>query len=309
MLSGIVSKAGLYGLLRIVIPKFPAVVARLARRPARARVDLARLRLAARVPRARLPRRRHVLVARPVRPDRARPVREQRPRLRRRRAADGQPRARSRRRCSCSPAWSSGARRPASSALLGGMARGRPALATLVMTAGIISLAVPLSTSFAGEFLILAGVFQQGWAWAVIGAAGSCWRRCTCSAPISGVLHQEVGPGGAGRGARPAPRRARRRRAARRLPARPLGLAEPDLAAARSAAERHRTARRRWQERRSTANVRRPASDRQAAHRLVRALAVAVAARRVGAPADGRGLHAADDPARSSRRSSASQAS
>ena len=52
-------------------------------------------------------------------------------------------------------------------ALLGGMARGRPALATVLMTTGIIALAVPLSTSFAGEFLILAGVFQQGWAWAV----------------------------------------------------------------------------------------------------------------------------------------------
>ena len=43
-------------------------------------------------------------------------------------------------------------------ALLGGMARGRPALATLLMATGIISLAVPGSASFAGEFLILAGV-------------------------------------------------------------------------------------------------------------------------------------------------------
>ena len=45
---------------------------RLARRAARPRGDLARLRLAARVPRARLPRRRPVLVARAVRADRAR---------------------------------------------------------------------------------------------------------------------------------------------------------------------------------------------------------------------------------------------
>src|ERR687886_694181 len=37
---------------------------------------------------------------------------------------------------------------------LGGMARGRPALATLLMTTGIIALAVPGSTAFAGEFLI-----------------------------------------------------------------------------------------------------------------------------------------------------------
>jgi NADH-quinone oxidoreductase subunit M len=77
--------------------------------------------------------------------------------------------------------------------LLGGMARGRPALATLVMTAGIISLAVPLSTMFAGEFLILAGVFQQGWAWAVIGAFGIVLAAMYMLRAISGVLHQEVG--------------------------------------------------------------------------------------------------------------------
>jgi len=50
------------------------------------------------------------------------------------------------------------------------MARGRPALATLLMTTGVLALAVPLSSNFAGEFLILAGVFTQGWAWAAIGA-------------------------------------------------------------------------------------------------------------------------------------------
>src|SRR6185312_16614156 len=40
-------------------------------------------------------------------------------------------------------------------ALLGGMAKGRPALATLLLTVGVISLAVPGSAAFAGEFLIL----------------------------------------------------------------------------------------------------------------------------------------------------------
>jgi NADH-quinone oxidoreductase subunit M len=78
--------------------------------------------------------------------------------------------------------------------LLGGMARGRPALATLIMTAGIISLAVPLSTTFAGEFLILAGVFQQAWPWAVIGAVGIVLAAMYMVRAISGVLHQEVGP-------------------------------------------------------------------------------------------------------------------
>jgi NADH-quinone oxidoreductase subunit M len=77
--------------------------------------------------------------------------------------------------------------------LLGGMARGRPALATLIMTAGVISLAVPLSTTFAGEFLILAGVFQQGWAWAVIGAAAMVLAAMYMLRAISAVLHQDVG--------------------------------------------------------------------------------------------------------------------
>ncbi|HVC88295.1 MAG TPA: NADH-quinone oxidoreductase subunit M [Gaiellaceae bacterium] len=79
-------------------------------------------------------------------------------------------------------------------ALLGGMARNRPVLATVVMTTGIIALAVPLSTSFAGEFLILAGVFQQGWAWAAIGAAGMVLAAMYMLRAISGVLHQEPGP-------------------------------------------------------------------------------------------------------------------
>ena len=78
-------------------------------------------------------------------------------------------------------------------ALLGGMARGRPALATVIMTTGIISLAVPLSTSFAGEFLILAGVFQQHWAWAVIGAGAIVLAAMYMLRAISGVLHQDVG--------------------------------------------------------------------------------------------------------------------
>jgi NADH-quinone oxidoreductase subunit M len=78
-------------------------------------------------------------------------------------------------------------------ALIGGMARGRPALATAVMTIGIISLAVPLSTSFAGEFLILAGAFQQGWAWAVVGAIAIVLAAMYMLRLISGVLHQGVG--------------------------------------------------------------------------------------------------------------------
>jgi NADH-quinone oxidoreductase subunit M len=77
--------------------------------------------------------------------------------------------------------------------LLGGMARGRPLLATVLMTTGIIALAVPLSSSFAGEFLILAGVFQQHWAWGVIGAVAIVLAAMYMLRLISAVLHQEVG--------------------------------------------------------------------------------------------------------------------
>jgi NADH-quinone oxidoreductase subunit M len=79
-------------------------------------------------------------------------------------------------------------------ARLGGMARGRPALATVLMATGIIALAVPGSSAFAGEFLILAGVFDEGWAWAAVGAAAIVLAAMYMLRLISGVLHQDVGP-------------------------------------------------------------------------------------------------------------------
>jgi NADH-quinone oxidoreductase subunit M len=77
---------------------------------------------------------------------------------------------------------------------LGGMARGRPALATVLMTAGVIALAVPLSSAFAGEFLILAGVFRQGWGWSVVGAIAIVLAAMYMLRLISAVLHRDVGP-------------------------------------------------------------------------------------------------------------------
>jgi len=77
--------------------------------------------------------------------------------------------------------------------LLGGMARGRPALATLLMTVGIISLAVPGSSMFSGEFLILAGVFQRAWWWSVIGAGGIVLAAMYMLRLISAVLHEARG--------------------------------------------------------------------------------------------------------------------
>jgi NADH-quinone oxidoreductase subunit M len=77
---------------------------------------------------------------------------------------------------------------------LGGMARGRPALATVLMTTGVIALAVPLSSAFAGEFLILAGVFRQGWGWSAAGAVAIVLAAMYVLRLISAVLHRDAGP-------------------------------------------------------------------------------------------------------------------
>ena len=73
-----------------------------------------------------------------------------------------------------------------------------------MMTVGVISLAVPLSTTFAGEFLILAGVFQQGWAWAVDRRRRDRARRDVHAARDLGRAAPGRRLGGAGLGARPA---------------------------------------------------------------------------------------------------------
>ena len=157
------------------------------------RGDRARLRLAARVPRARHPRRDRVLVDGADGADRARPLRAQRARRRRRGRCSRSRTGSSRRRCSCSPGWSSRAPATSAFAALGGMARGRPALATVLMTTGIIALAVPGSAAFAGEFLILAGVFDEGWGWAAIGAGAIVLAAMYMLRLISAVLHQARG--------------------------------------------------------------------------------------------------------------------
>jgi NADH-quinone oxidoreductase subunit M len=79
-------------------------------------------------------------------------------------------------------------------ARLGGMARGRPALATLLMTTGIVALAVPGSAAFAGEFLILLGVFDAGWGWAAVGVGAIVLAAMYMLRLISAVLHQGRGP-------------------------------------------------------------------------------------------------------------------
>jgi len=78
-------------------------------------------------------------------------------------------------------------------ALLGGMARGRPVLATMLITTGVIALAVPGSSAFAGEFLILNGIFTRGWGWAVAGAVAIVLAAMYMLRLISAVLHRDPG--------------------------------------------------------------------------------------------------------------------
>jgi len=79
-------------------------------------------------------------------------------------------------------------------AALGGMARGRPVLATVLLVAGMIALAVPGSTTFAGEFLIMAGVYEQGWGYAAVVALGIVLAAMYVLRLISAVLHVKPGP-------------------------------------------------------------------------------------------------------------------
>jgi NADH-quinone oxidoreductase subunit M len=72
---------------------------------------------------------------------------------------------------------------------LGGMARGRPVLATVLLVAGMIALAVPGSTTFAAEFLIMAGAYGQGWGYAAIVALGVVLAAMYVLRLISAVLH------------------------------------------------------------------------------------------------------------------------
>ena len=76
---------------------------------------------------------------------------------------------------------------------LGGMAKGRPVLASLVMILGMYTLAVPGSTNFAGEFSILAGVFDRGWGYAAVGVTAMILAALYGLRLISAILHERRG--------------------------------------------------------------------------------------------------------------------
>jgi NADH-quinone oxidoreductase subunit M len=76
---------------------------------------------------------------------------------------------------------------------LGGMARGRPVLATVLLVAGMIALAVPGSATFAGEFLIMTGVYGEGWGYSAVVALAIVLAAMYTLRLISAVLHVKPG--------------------------------------------------------------------------------------------------------------------
>jgi NADH-quinone oxidoreductase subunit M len=61
------------------------------------------------------------------------------------------------------------------------------------MVTGVIALAVPGSSAFAGEFLVLNGIFREGWGWMVVGATGIVLAAMYMLRLISAVLHERAG--------------------------------------------------------------------------------------------------------------------
>ena len=76
---------------------------------------------------------------------------------------------------------------------LGGMARGRPVLATTVIIVGVATLAVPGSSAFASEFLVLIGAFQAKAAVGVIASLAVILAAMYMLRWISGILHDREG--------------------------------------------------------------------------------------------------------------------
>ena len=271
VLSGVIAKAGAYGMLRIAITKFPEPTSYY-------RTTILVLAAAALVYGSllafRAPDIRGVIAyssLAQIGADRDRassPVNE--PRARRRGAADGRPRPRLDLAVPARRHGRAADDSPDEFALLGGMARGRPALATLLLTVGVISLAVPRLGGVRRRVPDPRGRLPAGWWWAASARSRSCSRRCTCCALISAVLHEARGAAVTDDGARPPPGRARRSSCRSSACCSPSRRGRPRSRSTRS---------------RAITDSRRPQGSRSvqvistAARRLVRALAGPRAAR------------------------------
>src|SRR5205085_8808958 len=78
---------------------------------------------------------------------------------------------------------------------MGGMAFRAPVLASLFVIVALATLAMPGSANFAGEFLILLGVFKSKLAIAVIAFSGVVGAAVYALRVFIRAMHNRVGPG------------------------------------------------------------------------------------------------------------------
>ncbi len=78
-------------------------------------------------------------------------------------------------------------------AKLGGLARSRPVLATVALILGMAALAVPGSSLFASELLILLGAFENSWWLGAIASVGIVFAAMYMLRWVSAVLHEREG--------------------------------------------------------------------------------------------------------------------
>ena len=97
---------------------------------------------------------------------------------------------------------------------MGGIAFRAPVLAALFLIVALATLAMPGSSNFVGEFLILLGVFRDHIVIAIVASTGVVLASVYMLRMFIRSMHNRVGP--ARRVARPALRRRARARAARR---------------------------------------------------------------------------------------------
>jgi NADH-quinone oxidoreductase subunit M len=78
---------------------------------------------------------------------------------------------------------------------MGGVAFRAPVLATLFLVVALATLAIPGSANFAGEFLILLGVFNSKLAIAIIAFTGVAMASVYMLRAFIRAMHNRVGPG------------------------------------------------------------------------------------------------------------------
>ena len=192
--SAILSKVAAYGFLRIVLPLFPYAVGALPDADADRRAGLdpvghgGRVHDPGRAAGDRLLERRAAVV------HHARDLLAEVPGRSGSAAADGQPRARDRAAFFIVAAL---AARAGGSELLsdmGGLAFRAPVLASLFLIVILATLAMPGSSNFIGEFMILLGVFKAKLAISVIAFAGVVGAAVYALRLFISSMHNRVGP-------------------------------------------------------------------------------------------------------------------